>query len=260
MPSGSASPPAQRRGAGGRRAQRDAAPIPGGKPKPGGPHLREVTPPPSERHWSRGWAGRAHAAWRKRKGVRRSCCRRRCLPRSGWRKWRRRRRPRRTRSNLAVLAAAPWTWSGAASPTAWCGRPSRCSRGFSPSSATWASAHPQESFGTLLAPTLCRYWKLDPAQVYASGPNAWDTAVHDASEEYKHRMHNLCCDNCHSHVALALNLMRYNNSTNWNMVTLCFFCLLYGKYVSVGAFVKTWLPFVLLLGIILTISLVFNLR
>ncbi|XP_015987623.2 transmembrane protein 222 isoform X1 [Rousettus aegyptiacus] len=105
-----------------------------------------------------------------------------------------------------------------------------------------------------------KYWKLDPAQVYASRPNAWDTAVHDASEEYKHRMHNLCCDNCHSHVALALNLMRYNNSTNWNMVTLCFFCLLYGKYVSVGAFVKTWLPFVLLLGIILTISLVFNLR
>lgn len=107
-------------------------------------------------------------------------------------------------------------------------------------------------------PSLLRYWKLDPAQVYASGPNAWDTAVHDASEEYKHRMvrepplrgtrvgaspqsrltppflhlqHNLCCDNCHSHVALALNLMRYNNSTNWNMVTLCFFCLLYGKYV-----------------------------
>ncbi|XP_036112898.1 transmembrane protein 222 isoform X1 [Molossus molossus] len=76
-----------------------------------------------------------------------------------------------------------------------------------------------------------KYWKLDPARVYASGPNAWDTAVHDASEEYKHRMHNLCCDNCHSHVALALNLMRYNNSTNWNMVTLCFFCLLYGKYV-----------------------------
>lgn len=33
-----------------------------------------------------------------------------------------------------------------------------------------------------------RYWKLDPAQVYANGPNAWDTAVHDASEEYKHRM------------------------------------------------------------------------
>nr|KAF6383938.1 transmembrane protein 222 [Pipistrellus kuhlii] len=105
-----------------------------------------------------------------------------------------------------------------------------------------------------------KYWKLDPARVYASGPSAWDTAVHDASEEYKHHMHNLCCDNCHSHVALALNLMRYNNSTSWNMVTVCFFLLLYGKYVSVGAFVKTWLPFVLLLGVILAASLVFNLR
>lgn len=49
--------------------------------------------------------------------------------------------------------------------------------------------------GTFVGLSLCpeppspfRYWKLDPAHVYASGPNAWDTAVHDASEEYKHRM------------------------------------------------------------------------
>lgn len=33
-----------------------------------------------------------------------------------------------------------------------------------------------------------RYWKLDPNKVYSFGPSAWDTAVHDASEEYKHRM------------------------------------------------------------------------
>ncbi|NWW69712.1 TM222 protein, partial [Climacteris rufus] len=105
-----------------------------------------------------------------------------------------------------------------------------------------------------------RYWKLDPSKACASGPNAWDTAVHDASEEYKHRMHNLCCDNCHSHVALALNLMRYDNSTSWNMVKLCFCTLLYGKYVSVGGFVKTWLPFVLLLGVIVTVVLTLHLR
>ncbi|NXT66043.1 TM222 protein, partial [Chaetops frenatus] len=105
-----------------------------------------------------------------------------------------------------------------------------------------------------------RYWKLDPSKVCATGPNAWDTAVHDASEEYKHRMHNLCCDNCHSHVALALNLMRYDNSTSWNMVKLCFFTLLYGKYVSIGGFVKTWLPFVLFLGVIVTVVLTLHLR
>ncbi|XP_054148190.1 transmembrane protein 222 [Melozone crissalis] len=105
-----------------------------------------------------------------------------------------------------------------------------------------------------------KYWKLDPSKVCAPGANAWDTAVHDASEEYKHRMHNLCCDNCHSHVALALNLMRYDNSTSWNMVKLCFFTLLYGKYVSIGGFVKTWLPFVLFLGVIVTVVLTLHLR
>ncbi|XP_040193781.1 transmembrane protein 222 isoform X1 [Rana temporaria] len=75
-----------------------------------------------------------------------------------------------------------------------------------------------------------KYWQLDPNLVYANGPNPWDTAVHEASEEYKHRMHNLCCDNCHSHVAMALNLMKYNN-TNWNMVKLCMLSLVYSKYV-----------------------------
>uniref|UniRef100_A0A8C4V637 Transmembrane protein 222 n=1 Tax=Falco tinnunculus TaxID=100819 RepID=A0A8C4V637_FALTI len=132
--------------------------------------------------------------------------------------------------------------------------------GSSRSLATWVSARRLESFGTLRGRTLSQYWKLDPSKVYSTGPNAWDTAVHDASEEYKHRMHNLCCDNCHSHVALALNLMRYDNSTSWNMVKLCFFSLLYGKYVSVGGFVKTWLPFVLFLGVIMTIVLTLHLR
>nr|XP_033813122.1 transmembrane protein 222 isoform X3 [Geotrypetes seraphini] len=77
-----------------------------------------------------------------------------------------------------------------------------------------------------------KYWKLDSTKVYSTSQSAWDTSVHEASEEYKHRMHNLCCDNCHSHVALALNLMRYDNSTSWNMVKLCFLILLHGKYDS----------------------------
>ncbi|KAM4045697.1 transmembrane protein 222 isoform 2-T2 [Anomaloglossus baeobatrachus] len=104
-----------------------------------------------------------------------------------------------------------------------------------------------------------KYWQLDPNLVYASGPNPWDTAVHEASEEYKHRMHNLCCDNCHSHVAMAMNLMKYNN-TSWNMVKLCIHSLLHGRYVSVGGFLKTWVPFLLLVGAILTVILTLHLR
>lgn len=48
----------------------------------------------------------------------------------------------------------------------------------------------------MICSCLCRYWKLDPGKVYSSSPNAWDTAVHDASEEYKHRMVQLCVCVC----------------------------------------------------------------
>lgn len=109
----------------------------------------------------------------------------------------------------------------------------------------------------------CRYWKLDVDKVCGNGAATWDKAVHDASEEYKCRpvrnfllffftafymalstlswcpfplffspfKHNLCLDNCHSHVAMALNLMRYDNSASWNMVNLCARSFIYGKHV-----------------------------
>lgn len=59
-------------------------------------------------------------------------------------------------------------------------------------------------------------------------------------------MHNLCCDNCHSHVSMALNLMRYDGSSSHNMAQLAvrsFFC---AKYVGVKGFLITWTPFLLL--------------
>ncbi|XP_016114808.1 transmembrane protein 222-like isoform X1 [Sinocyclocheilus grahami] len=33
-----------------------------------------------------------------------------------------------------------------------------------------------------------KFWKLDRNKVYGGGANAWDLAVHEASEEYKTRM------------------------------------------------------------------------
>uniref|UniRef100_A0A7S0JIW0 Transmembrane protein 222 n=1 Tax=Calcidiscus leptoporus TaxID=127549 RepID=A0A7S0JIW0_9EUKA len=39
-----------------------------------------------------------------------------------------------------------------------------------------------------------------------SGPEdrGWDAAIARADREYEGRMHNICCDNCHHHTALAL--------------------------------------------------------
>lgn len=105
-----------------------------------------------------------------------------------------------------------------------------------------------------------KYWKLDTGKVCGNGPAVWDKAVHDASEEYKCRPHNLLFDNCHSHVAMALNLMRYDNSTSWTMLNLCVLSFVHGRYVSCGAFLKTWLPFFMLSGVIVTFILTFNLQ
>lgn len=100
-----------------------------------------------------------------------------------------------------------------------------------------------------------KYWKLESSKVLSE---SWDWAVSEASDEYKKRMHNLCCDNCHSHVAMALNLMRYNGSSSWNMVKLCFMMLIYSHYVSVCAFLKTWLPFLIMSAIVITLSIVYS--
>ncbi len=68
-------------------------------------------------------------------------------------------------------------------------------------------------------------------------------------------MHNLFCDNCHSHVARALNLMRYGDSTSWNMIWLCFRMLFCGRFVSFAGFLKTWLPFVVIASIVTVVAL-----
>ncbi|KAE9550485.1 hypothetical protein FO519_006304 [Halicephalobus sp. NKZ332] len=81
-------------------------------------------------------------------------------------------------------------------------------------------------------PTL--YWQLSPKDV-AGGVNAFDKAISEASLEYEGHSHNIFCDNCHSHVALALNLMKYEEKTNWNMVILAFKILIHGKFVGLTA-------------------------
>lgn len=88
-----------------------------------------------------------------------------------------------------------------------------------------------------------RYLRLDPRRAAD-----WDEGVSKASVVYGTRMHNLFCDNCHSHVAMALGLMRYDNrdASGWNMVRLAAWMFVSGRYVGVGGVVRTWLPFVII--------------
>ncbi|XP_017879958.1 transmembrane protein 222 isoform X2 [Ceratina calcarata] len=112
--------------------------------------------------------------------------------------------------------------------------------------------HVAEDDMTFGKPT--KYWQLDFTKA-KGGVQGWDSAVAEASEIYKARVHILCWDNCHSHVATALNLMSYENSTNWNMVKLAFLMLIHGKYVSFLGFLKTWTPFLFLVAMVTIICL-----
>jgi len=94
-----------------------------------------------------------------------------------------------------------------------------------------------------------RYLQLDPGKA-VGGEKGWDHGVIQACDTYKKRIHNLFCDNCHSHVATALEHMNYGNSSSWNMVKLAAW-LFVRKYVGVSGILKTWLPFVLLTTIII---------
>lgn len=93
-----------------------------------------------------------------------------------------------------------------------------------------------------------RFLMLDITKVPNSSACEWDECISKASIVYGSRMHNLIWDNCHSHVGMALSLMKYDGSTKWNMVRLASWMFFCGRYVSFVGALKTWLPFIILLG------------
>eukprot|EP00088_Acartia_fossae_P011894 TRINITY_DN16061_c1_g1_i1.p1 TRINITY_DN16061_c1_g1~~TRINITY_DN16061_c1_g1_i1.p1 ORF type:complete len:170 (-),score=19.26 TRINITY_DN16061_c1_g1_i1:733-1242(-) len=104
-----------------------------------------------------------------------------------------------------------------------------------------------------------KYWQLDPSKA-EGGASGWDNAVIQASDIYAKRVHNLFCDNCHSHVARALNLMQYDGSSNYNMVTLCFYMLIHGKYVSFPSCLKTWIPAIFMISLMVLLIVLTQIR
>jgi len=83
----------------------------------------------------------------------------------------------------------------------------------------------------------------------------WDSAINEASAEYDEMLHDLLCNNCHSHVSRALNEVEFFGFTSWNTFLLIFFMFFNGKFVSFARFVQTYIGFVLLLAICLTVLL-----
>ena len=81
----------------------------------------------------------------------------------------------------------------------------------------------------------------------------YDSHVNSANQTYMERMHNLFCDNCHSHVACALNNMKYQGREDWTMVSVWWLMITDGKYVSCGTLFMSYLGFLIVLAIIAAI-------
>jgi transmembrane protein 222 len=81
----------------------------------------------------------------------------------------------------------------------------------------------------------------------------WDEAIQEANEVYRGRMHNLFCDNCHSHVACALNSMAIKDYgvEKWNMVNLAVLLFFRGRFVSKTAVLQAYGPFCIVVTFIM---------
>ena len=82
----------------------------------------------------------------------------------------------------------------------------------------------------------------------------WDKGLLLANLRYEKEDHNLFCNNCHSHVACALNNMKYNNSSKYNMIVIWWYCLVYSKYCSWIDMIKNYLPFLIFAVIYLAVK------
>mmetsp|Transcript_31967 Transcript_31967/g.48936 ORF Transcript_31967/g.48936 Transcript_31967/m.48936 type:complete len:140 (-) Transcript_31967:22-441(-) len=80
-------------------------------------------------------------------------------------------------------------------------------------------------------------------------PDEFDAAIREADATYRKRMHNIFCDNCHSHVARVLNNLKYKGRTNYTMIDIWWMCLANSKYVTVAHVFYTYVLY-LFVGVI----------
>jgi hypothetical protein len=87
----------------------------------------------------------------------------------------------------------------------------------------------------------------------ASLAHRWDAAIDTADSHYSQQMHNICCNNCHHHTAMALQSMGLGGG--WStQVQLAWKMLVYGRWKSTSAMLWTVGPFLVIVTIVVLAS------
>lgn len=105
--------------------------------------------------------------------------------------------------------------------------------------------HTNEGANYMAFGPVTRYLKLQAGNDLVDTEN-WDNAVEEANEIYCQREHNICCDNCHSHVANALNriplqkygVVRFYSLTCFESLCIVSCCLQFSTLSSSAVFLR----------------------
>ena len=81
--------------------------------------------------------------------------------------------------------------------------------------------------------------------------NYYDKAIEKGDERYNDEDYSFFLNNCHSYCAYVLNKMMYNGKSDYNMFYIWGIISTKSKYVSWFALFKTYIGFIILVGIIL---------
>jgi len=101
--------------------------------------------------------------------------------------------------------------------------------------------------------SVSKYYKATPSDLrrMENPMQDWDSSVQKASTKYEGMMHNLFCNNCHDHVAAALNPIQFRGYSHWNTLLLILFMMKSSSYVSFGRFLQTYLPAIVIYTLII---------
>lgn len=112
------------------------------------------------------------------------------------------------------------------------------------------------AFGAPTRVLKIRFLDQEDNGEFCHAATQWDEAIQEANQVYRGRMHNLFCDNCHSHVAYALNRMSVKDYgvDKWDMVKIAVLMFFRGRFLSWGAMLQSWGPFLVILSLILFVN------
>ncbi|CRG97826.1 conserved Plasmodium protein, unknown function [Plasmodium gallinaceum] len=78
-----------------------------------------------------------------------------------------------------------------------------------------------------------KYWKLDKNKLpLAITDKLYDDAIYKADEVFSKRKHNLFLNNCHHHVAMVLNNIKYKGRSDWTPFKIFLNLIFHGRFVS----------------------------